>query len=59
MTVIVTTRDEGIAKKFCTVTPYKLEPLTDELCWTIIKQNSAFEDRDDKEQLEDVGRRLR
>ncbi len=58
VTVIVTTRDEGIAKKFCTVTPYKLEPLTDELCWTIIKQNSAFEDRDDKEQLEDVGREI-
>ncbi|XP_040384578.1 putative disease resistance protein RGA1 [Oryza brachyantha] len=54
--VIVTTRDEGIAKKICTVQPYKLEPLTDNMCWKIIKQKSAFNDRDDKRQLEPIGR---
>uniref|UniRef100_A0A0E0BGM6 AAA+ ATPase domain-containing protein n=1 Tax=Oryza glumipatula TaxID=40148 RepID=A0A0E0BGM6_9ORYZ len=54
--VIVTTRDESIAKKICTVQPYRLEPLTDDMCWTIIKQKSAFNDRDDKEQLEPIGR---
>ncbi|GJN06732.1 hypothetical protein PR202_ga24488 [Eleusine coracana subsp. coracana] len=54
--VIVTTRDEAIAKKICTVQPFKLPPLADEMCWNIIKQKSAFEARDDKAQLERIGR---
>lgn len=54
--VIVTTRDEAIAKKICTVQPYKLPPLADEMCWNIIKQKSAFEDRVDKARLEFIGR---
>ncbi|KAF8701623.1 hypothetical protein HU200_033462 [Digitaria exilis] len=49
--VIVTTRDEHIARKICTVQPYKLLPLSDETCWAIIKQKSDFEARDDKEYL--------
>ncbi|XP_073355709.1 putative disease resistance protein RGA1 [Aegilops tauschii subsp. strangulata] len=55
--VIVTTRDEAIAKIICgpTVTPYKLEILTDDMCWTIIKQKTGFKDRVDKKQLEGIG----
>ncbi|PAN42362.1 hypothetical protein PAHAL_8G108600 [Panicum hallii] len=54
--VIVTTRDEAIAKKICTVHPYKLPPLADERCWDIIKQKCAFEARDDKDHVESIGR---
>jgi hypothetical protein len=54
--VIVTTRNEHIAMKLCTVKPYKLLPLSDETCWAIIKQKSDFQARDDKEHLEKVGR---
>lgn len=54
--VIVTTRDEHIARKICTVQPYKLLPLSDETCWAIIKRKSDFEARDDKEHLEQAGR---
>lgn len=54
--VIVTTRDEQIARKFCTVEPYKLLPLSDEMCWAIIKRKSDFQVRDDKEHLEQVGK---
>nr|ADH59449.1 Tsn1 [Triticum turgidum subsp. dicoccum]ADH59450.1 Tsn1 [Triticum turgidum subsp. dicoccum] len=54
--VIVTTRDEAIARKINrTVMPYKLEILTDDMCWSIIKQKSFFEDRCDKEQLGQIG----
>uniref|UniRef100_J3N6T5 Uncharacterized protein n=1 Tax=Oryza brachyantha TaxID=4533 RepID=J3N6T5_ORYBR len=58
LVVLVTTRDEGIAAKFCTIRPLKLEPLTDDMCWSIIKQRSAFESRDDKEQLELIGEEI-
>ncbi|TVU43524.1 hypothetical protein EJB05_10002, partial [Eragrostis curvula] len=54
--LLVTTRDEGIAKEFSTIQPYKLAPLTNDMCWTIMKQKSAFASRDDKEQLEHIGR---
>ncbi|VAH22682.1 unnamed protein product [Triticum turgidum subsp. durum] len=54
--VIATTRSEGIAKKMSTIQPYKLAPLTDDMCWSIIKQKSAFESRGDKEQLEEIGK---
>lgn len=54
--VIVTTRDEAIAEEICTIQPYKLEPLTDDMCWSIIKQKSAFESRSDKEQLAEIGK---
>ncbi|CAD6254657.1 unnamed protein product [Miscanthus lutarioriparius] len=53
--VIVTTRDERIAKEIGTTEPYKIELLTKELCWAIIKQKCGFEARDDKEQLKDIG----
>ena len=53
--VIVTTRDEDIANKISTIQPYKLRPLTDDMCWSIIKEKSAFESRGDREQLEKIG----
>uniref|UniRef100_A0A0E0MDT0 Uncharacterized protein n=1 Tax=Oryza punctata TaxID=4537 RepID=A0A0E0MDT0_ORYPU len=58
MIVIVTTRNEGIAKKFSNVEPYMLEPLEDDMCWKILKQKSAFENRNDIEQLEQTGREI-
>ncbi|KAM0860294.1 hypothetical protein ACQ4PT_046622 [Festuca glaucescens] len=54
--VIVTTRDEDIAKKLSTIKPYKLAPLTHDICWSIIKQRSVFESRRDKEELEKIGK---
>ena len=45
-----------LQKKICTIQPYKLKPLTDDTCWSIIKQKSAFESRGDKEQLEEIGK---
>ncbi|KAM0846418.1 hypothetical protein ACQ4PT_055683 [Festuca glaucescens] len=54
--IIVTTRDGAIAREIChSVEPYKLESLTDKICWTIIKQKSAFKDRVDKKQLKHIG----
>ncbi|XP_034569213.1 uncharacterized protein [Setaria viridis] len=53
--VIVTTRDERVAKEVGTIEPYKIELLSKEVCWDIIKQKCGFEDRDDKEQLKDIG----
>ncbi|CAM0953599.1 unnamed protein product [Alopecurus aequalis] len=58
LVVIITTRDERIAKKIATIQPYKLAPLTDDMCWSIIKQKSGFESSDDKEQLEKIGRAI-
>lgn len=57
--VLVTTRSEHIAKKICvTLKPYKIRPLTNEMCWDIIKQRSHFETRDDKEELMGIGREI-
>jgi hypothetical protein len=53
--VVVTTRAAGIAQKISTITPHKLEPLTHHMCWSIIKQKSAFESRGDKQHLEQIG----
>ncbi|KAF8688244.1 hypothetical protein HU200_042369 [Digitaria exilis] len=50
--VLVTTRAEEIAEKMSiNIRPYKIEELTDEMCWDIIKQKSSFEARHDKEKL--------
>ncbi|XP_047053245.1 putative disease resistance protein RGA4 [Lolium rigidum] len=54
--VIVTTRDEGIARKISTIRPYKIKALTDDMCWSIIKQKSAFESRGGKEHAEKIGK---
>ncbi|CAM0885207.1 unnamed protein product [Alopecurus aequalis] len=59
VTVVVTTRDEAIAKEIChSVEPYKLEILTNKMCWTIIKQKTAFKDRVNKKQLKHIGREI-
>uniref|UniRef100_A0A0E0IZJ3 Uncharacterized protein n=1 Tax=Oryza nivara TaxID=4536 RepID=A0A0E0IZJ3_ORYNI len=54
--ILVTTRDKSIATRFSNVEPYKLEPLTNDMCWKIIKQKSAFEGRYDREWLEHIGK---
>ncbi|KAK1698405.1 hypothetical protein QYE76_015102 [Lolium multiflorum] len=56
--VIVTTRDEGIARKISTIRPYKIKALTDDMCWSIIKQKSAFESRGGKEHAEKIGKAI-
>ncbi|CAL5027877.1 unnamed protein product [Urochloa decumbens] len=57
--VLVTTRSEEIAKKICSnIEPYKIESLTDDMCWDIIKQNSGFEARYDKEKLVGTGKEI-
>lgn len=55
--VIVTTRNESIANDLRTIQPYKLALLSDDSCWTIIKQKSDLDSRfDDKKQLEHIGK---
>ncbi|CAO2184940.1 unnamed protein product [Urochloa humidicola] len=56
--VIVTTRDAGIAQKIQTTESYAIEPLSSDMCWTIIKQIVGFEDRTDKGRLEDTGKEI-
>ncbi|KAM0832608.1 hypothetical protein ACQ4PT_064783 [Festuca glaucescens] len=56
--VIVTTRDEGIARKISTIRPCKLKALTDDMCWSIIKKKSAFESRGGKEHAEKTGKAI-
>ncbi|XP_015697595.1 disease resistance protein RGA2 [Oryza brachyantha] len=58
MIIIATTRDESIAKRFSTIEPYHLDPLTDDMCWKIIKEKSDFVNRNDKDQLEQIGREI-
>jgi hypothetical protein len=38
--IIVTTRDEGIARNISTSEPYNLQPLSDDICWEIISKYS-------------------
>jgi len=55
--VLVTTRSEHVAEKICTnIKPYKIKHLTNDMCWEIIKQRSAFETRDDKKYLTSIGK---
>ncbi|KAM3316956.1 hypothetical protein ACQJBY_034865 [Aegilops geniculata] len=56
--VVVTTREENIAKEIGTVAPYELSPFTDEMCWDIIKQKCNFEACPDKERLEPIGKEI-
>uniref|UniRef100_A0ACD5YZH9 Uncharacterized protein n=1 Tax=Avena sativa TaxID=4498 RepID=A0ACD5YZH9_AVESA len=51
--VIVTTCNQAIARKICTVVqPYRLNPLGDDTCWEIIKKSICFEE---DEVLEKIG----
>jgi hypothetical protein len=53
---IVTTRSEDIAVEVSTNNqPHKLSLLENEVCWSIIKQNSDFESKHNKEELKDIG----
>ncbi|KAM0904363.1 hypothetical protein ACQ4PT_018070 [Festuca glaucescens] len=54
--VVVTTREESTAKEIGSVDSYCLAPLTDEMCWDIIKQKCNFEARPYKERLEPIGK---
>ena len=54
--ILVTTCSERVAGRICTnLLPYKILPLTNDMCWDIIKQRSDFNDRNDKEQLMGIG----
>ena len=51
ITILVTTRSERVAERICTnLQPHRILPLTNDMCWDIIKQRSGFKDRNDKEQ---------
>ncbi|KAG2561512.1 hypothetical protein PVAP13_8KG164900 [Panicum virgatum] len=57
--ILVTTRSELVAERICTnVQPHKILPLTNDMCWDIIKQKSGFKDRNDKEQLMGIGQEI-
>ncbi|XP_037480299.1 putative disease resistance protein RGA1 [Triticum dicoccoides] len=56
MEVIVTTCNQAIARKICTVEPYRLNRLSDDTCWEIIKKLIRFEGGG--EELEKIGREI-
>ncbi|KAI4968607.1 hypothetical protein ZWY2020_045937 [Hordeum vulgare] len=56
MDIIVTTCNQAIARKICTVEPYRLNLLSDEACWEIIKELIRFEGGE--EELEKIGREI-
>lgn len=57
--VLVTTRSKHIAENISTnIKPHQVQPLTNDMCWDIIKQRSNFEARNDKEQLTDIGKEI-
>ncbi|CAL4984853.1 unnamed protein product [Urochloa decumbens] len=59
MIILVTTRSELVAERICSnLKPYKILPLTNDMCWEVIKQRSDFQGRDDKEQLIDIGQEI-
>jgi len=58
-TILVTTRSERVVERIYTnVQPHKILPLANDMCWDIIKQRSGFKDRNDKEQLMGIGRKI-
>uniref|UniRef100_A0ACD5W9S6 Uncharacterized protein n=2 Tax=Avena sativa TaxID=4498 RepID=A0ACD5W9S6_AVESA len=56
--VVVTTREKSIAQEIGTVDPFELPPLSDKMCWDILKVKSMFETRKDKERLEPIGKEI-
>ncbi|KAG2652067.1 hypothetical protein PVAP13_1NG331000 [Panicum virgatum] len=58
--IIVTTRTEEVARKIGTVTPYRLEPLSDDQCWALFKNISFLSGctlgEDEKNVMENIGR---
>ncbi|CAL4888786.1 unnamed protein product [Urochloa decumbens] len=55
MKVLITTRNEEIANRICTIPPCRLSPLNNAMCWDIIKKTTNFVSREDKQQLERIG----
>ncbi|KAE8779974.1 putative disease resistance protein RGA1 [Hordeum vulgare] len=55
MDVIVTTCNQAIARTICTIEPYKLNPLSDAICWKIIKEMIQSQKEDKEEELEKIG----
>ncbi|XP_047085462.1 putative disease resistance protein RGA1 [Lolium rigidum] len=56
--VVVTTREKRIAKEIGTVDPFELPPLSDQMCWDILKVKSMYETRQDKARLEPIGKEI-
>ncbi|KAL6622396.1 hypothetical protein ACP70R_032275 [Stipagrostis hirtigluma subsp. patula] len=56
--VIITTRDAEIARKMKTNEEKKINHLSSDMCWDIIKQVVGFEYRADKESLEVIGKEI-
>jgi hypothetical protein len=56
--IVVTTREKRIAKEIGTADPFELPPLSDQMCWDILKVKSKFETRQDKERLEPIGKEI-
>uniref|UniRef100_A0ACD5W908 Uncharacterized protein n=2 Tax=Avena sativa TaxID=4498 RepID=A0ACD5W908_AVESA len=56
--VVVTTRGKSIAQEIGTVDPFELPPLSDPMCWDILKVKSNFETRQDKGRLELIGKEI-
>ncbi|VAH25029.1 unnamed protein product [Triticum turgidum subsp. durum] len=56
MDVIVTTCNQAIARNICTVEPYRLNRLSDETCWEIIKKSIRLEAAG--EELEKIGQKI-
>uniref|UniRef100_A0ACD5YZH2 Uncharacterized protein n=1 Tax=Avena sativa TaxID=4498 RepID=A0ACD5YZH2_AVESA len=56
--VIVTSQSAAIVREIGSIKPYKLNPLSDEMCWTIIKRTSYYQYRFRKEEIEQIGRKL-
>ncbi|CAL5007166.1 unnamed protein product [Urochloa decumbens] len=58
MKVLVTTRNEEIANMICSIKPFRLSPLDNDLCWDIIKKNTKFESREDRQQVQKFGQTI-
>ncbi|XP_047085188.1 putative disease resistance protein RGA1 [Lolium rigidum] len=56
--VVVTTREKSIAQEIGTVDLFELPPLSDQMCWDILKVKSMFEARQDKERLKPIGEEI-
>uniref|UniRef100_A0ACD6A3E4 Uncharacterized protein n=1 Tax=Avena sativa TaxID=4498 RepID=A0ACD6A3E4_AVESA len=56
--VVVTTREKSIAQGIGTVDSLELPPLSDQMCWDILKVKNNFETRQDKGRLEPIGKEI-
>ncbi|CAM0958527.1 unnamed protein product [Alopecurus aequalis] len=56
--VVITTRDERIAGEIRTIEPHRVAPLTVDMCWDIMKQQSDFASRVGIKEYEDIGKAI-